>query len=354
MLEKPGQMTSRNTLLLARTKTLLSHGAVREFFFYTLSSMIEDKLFTMKGFSMKQEKFESAESVFRTFNLTKRYGDFLAVDGVNLNVRAGQVYGFLGPNGAGKTTTIGMLLGLLHPTSGRVEIFGENVDPFHTTPLRRVGSLVGAPGMLPHLTGRENLKLLGRLNGINSQRVEEVLKQVDMVKAADRNYRGYSTGMKQRLGLAAALLHEPELLILDEPTNGLDPAGMREIRDFLRDFAAQGVTVFLSSHLLHEVEQVCDRIAVLKQGRIVAEGPVSQLLGDQKVVKVWVSSPKEAALSLQSLSGITRIEPNGSCVQVEGVTSQAVIKHLVLQGIVPSEVTFRKADLEQIFLELTE
>jgi len=134
----------------------------------------------------------------------------------------------------------------------------------------------------------------------------------------------------------------------------LDPAGMREIRDFLRDFAAQGVTVFLSSHLLHEVEQVCDRIAVLKQGRIVAEGPVSQLLGDQKVVKVWVPSPKEAALSLQSLSGITRIEPNGSCVQVEGVNSQAVIKHLVLQGIVPSEVTFRKADLEQIFLELTE
>ena len=238
--------------------------------------------------------------VLRTHDLTKHFGPVRAVDCVNLAVRRGEVFGFLGPNGAGKTTTIGMCLGLIHPTTGDVELFGEPLTPDRTTPLRRVGALVGAPGLAPYLSGRENLRLLALLPpDMNEGRVEQVLGQVGLAEAARRKTKGYSSGMKQRLGLAGALLHRPELLVLDEPTNGLDPAGMREVRDLLRALADQGVTVFLSSHLLHEVEQVCDRVAVLHHGRVVAQGPVAELTAGAVVA---------AACSLASsgIGGIAR------------------------------------------------
>ncbi|MHB1415631.1 MAG: ABC transporter ATP-binding protein [Chloroflexota bacterium] len=292
--------------------------------------------------------------VLKTRNLSKRFNRVAAVNEVDLSVNQGEVFGFLGPNGAGKTTTIGMILGLIHPTAGQVEVFGERVTPGHTRPLRRVGSLVGAPGMVPHLSGRDNLSLLAGLPPkANKERVEEVLKQVGLTEAANRAFQNYSTGMKQRLGLAAALLHRPSLLILDEPTNGLDPAGMREVRELLRALAAEGITVFLSSHLLHEVEQVCDRVAVLKQGHVVAQGTVAQLIGQQDVVKARVPSPAQAAGVLRTLAGVTRVEPNGTYVRVSGVPSEAVIVHLVNNGIVPSEVLRGESDLESIFLELT-
>lgn len=295
-----------------------------------------------------------AEIVIETNQLSKRYGQVLALDQASLSVQRGEVFGFLGPNGSGKTTTIGMLLGLLHPTSGSIQIFGQAVSPEHIQPLRKVGSLVGAPGLIPHLSGRDNLRLLARLNGVGNEQVESTLSQVGMLEAAGRKYRAYSMGMKQRLGLAASLLHSPELLILDEPTNGLDPAGMREIRDLLRQLAATGVTVFLSSHLLNEVEQVCDRVAVLRKGKVVATGKVSELLGQQKVVKVWIDKPQTAAIALQGLPGVTSVEPNGTSLQVEGVSSQEVIKHLVDRDMVPYEVTYRQTNLENVFLELTE
>jgi ABC-2 type transport system ATP-binding protein len=265
------------------------------------------------------------------------------------------VFGFLGPNGAGKSTTIGMLLGLLQPTAGRVEILGEAVSPGQTRPLRRIGALLASPGLYPYLSGRENLALQARLRpGIGPERVDEVLAQVGLSEAAGRKVSGYSTGMKQRLGLAAALLARPELLILDEPTNGLDPAGMRDMRELVRSLAEEGMTVFLSSHLLHEVEQICDHVAVLNGGRVVAQGPVGELLGGQIVVRVTIEAPQNAAALLRKMPGVKEIKVNGRGFEVSGLSSQAVITQLVANGQVPSEVTAGRGDLESTFLALTE
>jgi ABC-type multidrug transport system ATPase subunit len=293
--------------------------------------------------------------VLQTHELKKSFRKVHAVDGVSLTVSRGQVYGFLGPNGSGKTTTIGMILGLLHPNAGSVTLFGERVTPSHTRPLQRVGALVGAPSLVPYLSARRNLELLARLNpGLPPGRVDEILEIVDLSQAADRRAGQFSTGMKQRLGIGMSLLHQPELLILDEPTNGMDPAGMREIRNLLSRLAEQDVTIFLSSHLLHEVEQICDRVGILKAGKIVAEGDVKDLLGKRAVVKVRVTLPTKAVRLLQSLPGCRDIRPNGAYVTVSGVTSQAVVSHLASNGVVPSEVTTGSSDLESIFLELTE
>lgn len=292
--------------------------------------------------------------VLQTYGLKKTFGKVRAVDGVSISVTHGQVYGFLGPNGSGKTTTIGMILGLLHPTAGSVTLFGERVTPSNTKSLRRVGALVGAPSLVPYLSARQNLKLLTRLSpSLTPGRIDEILEIVGLIEAADRRAGQFSTGMKQRLGLAMSLLHYPELLILDEPTNGMDPAGMREIRNLLSGLADKGVTIFISSHLLYEVEQICDRVGVLKGGKIVAEGDVKDLLGGKAVVKVRVPSTMEAVRLLQSLPGCSEIRPNGAYVTVSGVSSQAVVSHLTSNGVIPSEVTTGQSDLESIFLELT-
>jgi ABC-type multidrug transport system ATPase subunit len=294
-------------------------------------------------------------TILQTIELKKYFGSVHAVDGVSLNVQRGEVFGFLGPNGAGKTTTIGMVLGLLHPTAGDIRLFEQPLKPSHNTSLHRVGALVGAPSLVPYLSARDNLSLLVRLHpGTPEKRIGEILEQVGLSEAANRKAGKYSSGMKQRLGMAMALLHNPELLILDEPTNGMDPAGMREIRILLRSLVEQGVTVFLSSHLLHEVEQVCDRVAVLNKGKIVAQGAVNELLGQKSVVRVRVSSPTEAAAALGSLSGAVEIQPNGAYVAVSGVSSQEVVAHLVAHNIIPSEITTGQNDLESLFLELTQ
>lgn len=295
------------------------------------------------------------QTILETFNLSKQYGRVTAVDQVNLAIRPGEIFGFLGPNGAGKTTTIGMALGLVEPSGGHVQIFGQTVSPRQTAPLRRVGSLVGAPALIPYLSGRDNLRLLARLHSeVDNDRIAESLEMVGMSEAAHRAVSAYSTGMKQRLGLAAALLHRPSLIILDEPTNGLDPAGMREVRQLLRALAAAGSTIFLSSHLLNEVEQICDRIAVLSRGRVVAQGRVDELLGqEQATVKVRVPEPTAAQEALASLSGVTAVSVNGAYVRVCGVSSESVVAHLVHHGIVPGEIATDRNNLEEIFLELT-
>jgi ABC-type multidrug transport system ATPase subunit len=293
--------------------------------------------------------------VLQTRGLTKHFGPVRAVDGVDLAVRHGEVFGFLGPNGSGKTTTIGMLLGLIHPTAGQAELFGERVSPQHTRPLRRVGALVGAPGLVPYLSGRDNLHLLARLHPqVKNGQVDAVLAQTGLSGAARRKVKGYSTGMKQRLGLAAALVHQPELLILDEPTNGLDPAGMREMRDLISNLSARGVTVFLSSHLLHEVEQICDRVAVLKDGKVVAQGAVGELLAKEPVLRVRVASPQAAVEALRSLPGVSHLSANGACIEVRGPRPEAVIAHLVACGLAPSEARQERPDLESLFLQLTD
>jgi ABC-2 type transport system ATP-binding protein len=219
-----------------------------------------------------------------------------------------------------------------------------------------VGSLVSRPALLPYLSGRENLRLLARLSDkVDDARVDEVLELVGMTQTAGRKVKACSTGMKQRLGLAAALLHRPALIILDEPTNGLDPAGMRDVRQLISSLADTGTTVFLSSHLLNEVEQVCDRIAVINQGQIVAEGSVDDLLRRQDlVVRVRTSAPEKAKQSLQGLPGVTQIESNGAYVEVMGLPSESIIAHLAQQDIFPSEVTVQKFDLEDLYLSLTQ
>jgi ABC-2 type transport system ATP-binding protein len=296
-----------------------------------------------------------SEIILQVVDLKKYYGKVHAVDGVSLSVIRGQIFGFLGPNGSGKTTTIGMILGLIHPTAGKVTVFGKTVSPSQTKPLREVGALVGAPALVPYLSARQNLKLIARFYpAIPDERIDEIFEIVDLTVAADRRSGEFSTGMKQRLGLGMALLHRPDLLVLDEPTNGMDPAGMRDIRNLIIKLAGQGVTVFISSHLLHEVEQICDHVAVLKQGRIIAEGEVKDLLGKMTSVRVRVPSPNLAADCLKTLKGINSIKTNGAYLSVSGVSGQEVIAHLTANQIIPSEVTSGGADLESIFLELTE
>lgn len=292
--------------------------------------------------------------VLQTIQLKKYFGSVHAVEEVSLSVERGEIFGFLGPNGAGKTTTIGMLLSLIHPTSGEAYLFGERVSPYTNRSLQRVGALVGQPSLVPYLTAHQNLELAARLHGrVKPGRMDEVLDLVDLGEAAGRRAGAFSTGMKQRLGLALALLHGPELLILDEPTNGMDPAGMREMRVLLKELSANGVTVFLSSHLLHEVEQICDRAAVLDKGRVVSQGAVSQLAGRQELVKVRVPSPSEAATLLRTLPGACQVRSNGAYVTVSGVESREVVALLTSNGIIPTEVTNTHTDLETSFLELT-
>jgi ABC-2 type transport system ATP-binding protein len=293
--------------------------------------------------------------ILQTDNLSKQFGAVTAVKSANLRVQQGEVFGFLGPNGAGKTTTIGMVLGLIHPSAGNITLFGEPVAPNHNHVLQNVGSLVGAPSLIPYLSARENLQLMARLHSnVDNGRIEELLSLLSLSEAANRKVKGFSTGMKQRLGLAAALLHRPTLIILDEPSNGLDPAGMREVRTLIRNLADEGITIFLSSHLLHEVEQVCDRIAVINKGEIVAQGAVEALLSQRgQSVQLRTGNPVQAAKLLAELPKAAEIVTNGATVQVSGIDSETAVAHLVQKGIIPSEVITQKSDLESLFLELT-
>ena len=237
-----------------------------------------------------------SEWAIETLGLRRAFGSVQAVDGVDLKVPRGGVYGFLGPNGAGKTTTIRLMLGLLRPQAGRIALLGEAMPKSALQVMGRVGALVEQPSSYPHLSARENLSILARMRGLDGRAVEEALTLVKLGDAAGRKVKTYSLGMRQRLGLAQALLGRPELLILDEPTNGLDPAGIREMRGFIRELpAAWGVTVFLSSHLLSEVEQVATHLGVIRRGRMVFQGTPADL---QKRVTarcvVGVDRPQEA------------------------------------------------------------
>jgi ABC-type multidrug transport system ATPase subunit len=293
--------------------------------------------------------------ILETIDLTKSYGKIKAVDAVNMTAYEGEIFGFLGPNGAGKTTTLGIALGLVHATDGEVRVLGKRVTPNHVQALKEVGALLGAPAFVPYLSAWDNLDLLARLTpGVGKKRIAETLKLVGLSEAARRKVGKFSTGMKQRLGLAMALLHRPRFVILDEPTNGLDPAGMREIRQLLRSLAENGTSVLLSSHLLNEVQQVCDRIAVLNKGRVVAQGRVDELLNGQKPsVRVTVSDTSAAVRAFETLSGIENVETSGNTITVTGVSSQEIMNHLLQNHVIPSEISAQKSDLEALFLNVT-
>jgi len=291
--------------------------------------------------------------VIETRALTKRYGDsILAVDDLELRVRRGEVYGFLGPNGAGKTTTLRMLLGLVRPTSGDAAVLGA--PPGSPQGLARIGAMIEAPAFYPYLSGRDNLRVLARYAGVADDRVEAVLGEVRLsARAADRSAT-YSQGMKQRLGVAAALLKDPELLILDEPTNGLDPAGMAEMREFIRSLAEGGRTVVLSSHLMGEIEQVSDRVGVIRDGSLVAEGTVEELRG-RAGLRVRAEPVAEAAGLIGALPNVDDVTRVDGLLEVAVDTSEAstINRVLVEAGIAVSELYAQKASLEAVFLELT-
>jgi ABC-2 type transport system ATP-binding protein len=293
------------------------------------------------------------ELVVSTTGLTKRYGDRLAVDGVDLSVHRGEVYGFLGPNGAGKTTTLRMLLGLVRPTSGAAAVLGHH--PGHPAALCRVGALVEGPGFYPYLSGRENLRVLARYTGLSDVAVEAALAQVDLTGRAGDRYRSYSLGMKQRLGVAAALLGEPELLILDEPTNGLDPAGMADMRDLVRALADGGQTVLLSSHLLGEVEQVCDRVGVVAGGRLRGEGTVAQLRGQPTLMLRADPAGTAAAVAVNVLGPGAVSTAADSAVELAAEPARApeLVRAMVAAGVDVHEVRAVHRSLEDVFFELS-
>ncbi|GAA4542381.1 ABC transporter ATP-binding protein [Amycolatopsis samaneae] len=286
-----------------------------------------------------------------THGLTKRYGTAVAVDGLDISVQAGEVYGFLGPNGAGKTTTLRMLLGLVRPTTGTLRLLGREPGP---RSLDRVGALIEGPAFYPYLSARTNLRVLADHAGVGRSRVDAVLETVSLTDRARDRYATYSLGMKQRLGLAAALLKEPELLILDEPTNGLDPAGMADMRGTIRQLAAEGCTVLLSSHLLVEVEQICHRVGVIDHGRLVAEATVAELRSGG-VLRVVAHPVEQARIRLRALLGAALVRGEGDVLELDVDTGQAarINAELVGAGISVSELGWREPDLEQTFLALT-
>jgi ABC-2 type transport system ATP-binding protein len=291
--------------------------------------------------------------MIRTTGLTKRYGPVLAVDGIDLDVREGDVYGFLGANGSGKTTTVRMLLGLVLATSGEAEVLGRPMPRSWATVLPDVGTLVEGPAAYGHLSGRANLSLVDAMGKASRRtrrrRVAEALEQVGLSAAADRRVRGYSLGMRQRLGLAAALLRSPRLLVLDEPTNGLDPQGIREVRDLLLGLNAAGTTIFLSSHLLAEVEQLCTRVGVLDRGRLVVQDELEELQGPTGRTVVRTPDPVAAHALLDG-----RVEHrDGDRLVVRVEDPAAVNAVLVGAGLRVTELHAERRGLEQVVLEAT-
>lgn len=294
----------------------------------------------------------TAAPLVEVTGLTKRYGDTLAVDGVDLLVRPGEVYGFLGPNGAGKTTTLRILTGLIAPTSGTVRVLGGS--PGQSEVLARTGSMIESPAFYPYLSGLDNLRLLAEYADVPRTRIQEVLELVDLADRARDRFSTYSLGMKQRLGVAAALLKDPELVILDEPTNGLDPAGMRDMRRLIRELGSDGRTVLLSSHLLGEVQQICDRIGIISEGKMVAEHNVDELRAEQELV--IRATPRESARSvLQDALGADAVHLYDDTLRVKVAPDRAaeLNRLLVEAGIAVSELHSTERALEDVFFELT-
>jgi ABC-type multidrug transport system ATPase subunit len=291
-----------------------------------------------------------------THGLTKRYSTgVLAVNDLNLLVKTGEVYGFLGPNGAGKTTTLRLLSGLLHPTAGSATVAGA--APGTPASLARLGAMVETPAFYPYLSGRDNLRVMARYSSANTSRIEPVLKQVDLADRAHHKFRTYSTGMKQRLGVAAALLKDPALLILDEPTSGLDPQGTVEMRALIGDIRREGRTVLLSSHLLNEVELTCDRVGVIAKGKLVAEGTVDELRARSGGTALLVrATPLDRAQRLLEsfLGSNARVMDGVLVISVDPSQAAAINRRLVSEGIDVSELRVSEQSLEAVFLQLTE
>ncbi|MFC6333407.1 ABC transporter ATP-binding protein [Paenibacillus septentrionalis] len=295
--------------------------------------------------------------IIQTEQLTKTFQKQHAVDHINMSIQEGEIYGFLGPNGAGKTTTIRMLLGLMKPTSGSVRIFDKQLNKHKLDILRQVGSLVENPSYYPHLTAYENLNVIRQLVGVPQKRITEVLETVRLTEAAHRKVKGFSLGMKQRLGIAAALLHKPRLLILDEPTNGLDPSGIIEIRELIKSLPKQyGMTVLISSHLLSEIDQIATAVGVVSKGKLIYQDRMSNLRKlAESTINIQCSDLEQAAIKLKQLELAATVEEEyislGNC---SNRSVSDAVSLLVHQGHEIYRVEERKQTLEQIFLGMTD
>jgi ABC-2 type transport system ATP-binding protein len=304
----------------------------------------------------ERDEREGRAAILTTHALTKRFGGLTAVDGLDMRVCSGDVFGFLGPNGAGKTTVIRLVLGLIHPTSGHAEVAGHRVPGELRGALRHVGGFVDDPTFYPLMSARRNLRLLGSMTGpVSEERVTEVLEMVGLAERADSRVGGFSHGMRQRLGIAQALLHAPELIVLDEPTSGLDPRGMKDVRELIRDLGRSGVTVFLSSHLLHEVEQVCTRAVIIDRGRVVVQGPVSELRPQGLAVKLMTDDQARAAETARAAFGVRAVhEDDGYLIVQAGDDVPELVRRLVADDVaVRSVVPADEQGLEDFFLQLT-
>jgi ABC-type multidrug transport system ATPase subunit len=297
------------------------------------------------------------ELVVQTKDLTKRYGTGdstrLAVDRVSMTVRRGEVYGFLGPNGAGKTTTLRMVLGLIRPTAGSATVLGQRAGGPATT--ARIGALIEGPGFYPYLSGRDNLRTMARYRGLSDTVADAALSRVGLGDRGKDKFKSYSLGMKQRLGVAAALMGDPDVIVLDEPTNGLDPAGMADMRALIVDLAKGGQTVLLSSHLLAEVEEICDRVGVIAGGTLLVESTVSALRGGRRLR--IVATPVDRALAVaMRFAGedAVQLEHDAVLVDVPAERTPELVRALVTEGADVHEATMTERTLEDVFFEMTD
>lgn len=294
--------------------------------------------------------------MIETTNLTKKFKGKTVVDNINLSIKKGEIYGFLGPNGAGKTTTIRMLLGLMKPTNGKIELFGQDVKNNHIEALRKIGSLVESPSYYGHLTARENLEALRKILQVPKNRIDEVLSIVRLTNDANRPVKGFSLGMKQRLGIAAAILGNPELLILDEPTNGLDPSGIHEIRDLIKNMPKQyGITVLISSHLLSEIDQIATEVGIITKGKIIYQDSIEKLRNKARPKIAIKASEMDKAKALLLTKGIL-FEKQENRLISENANDEIVAKSISIlasANISIYRVEEKRKSLEEIFLELT-
>jgi len=295
--------------------------------------------------------------VLQTKGLVKRFGALTAVAGLDLEVRRGEVVGLLGPNGAGKSTTIGMILGLVAPTAGTAHVQGHDVVNDRHRALENVGAMLEVTSFYPYLSGRDNLAAVAMLHGpAAAKRVDPLLERLGLTARARSKFRTYSLGMRQRLGIASTLLADPALVILDEPANGLDPAGQREIRELTLELAREGRGVLLASHLLYEVEQVCDRVIVVQKGKIIASGTIAEVTHGGSALRVTVSDPARAAAVARTVPGVRDVTetPTGVEVAADADRGADLNRALAQAGLYASAIVPRESSLEDVFIELTE
>lgn len=292
------------------------------------------------------------ESILKIDKLTKNYGSLTAVNALDLSIDDGQVYGILGPNGSGKSTTLAMILGVARPTSGSYSWFGAGADYRHRS---RIGAILESPAFYPYLSGEQNLRIVCRIKNTDPSQISDLAKKVGLADRIRDKFRNYSLGMKQRLAIASSLLGDPKVLILDEPTNGLDPQGIADIRELIVQIASEGKTIILASHLLDEVQKVCTHFAVLKQGRKLFDGSVAEATGQQSTIEVGASNLNDLKSAIQTLGGIKKInQENGILkLQVEPeVTVEYISKSLLENGLTPTHLRKTEGSLEQEFLKI--